>query len=489
MKQVDRLFVEEELFGRLGWFIKIRWAFLSGLVLTVIITRLFRIDLPYLKILAVGGFILAYNAALYYHHAFVARKGAPDARQTQVEANFQICADYLSLTAVIHYAGGVENPFLFLYLLHVIIGSIILSRTQVWIHGLVAYFLFLTVVILEYYEIIPHYSLRGLFLQPKHQNAWYILAVSVTLLITLVSTIYMSSTIVHSLRDREYDLMQTRSMLQNKSRDLEAANLELREKQERLVQSEKLASLGQLSAGMAHEINNPIQFIQGNMRILSEAMETILPILDRHAETNPGLKVARLDYAFFRKHILTLLEDMSAGTVRIADIVKDLKQFARADEGRLDEMVDVNEVIQSSLRLVHNKLKHYKVRSGFDPNLPRIKGNSNKVEQVVVASLINAAEALGDRPDGDIRVGTSFDPDSATVTISVSDNGPGMTEEVRRRLFDPFFTTKQRAGGTGLGLSIIYGIVRDHQGWIDVDTTLGEGTTFRYNFPAARSEG
>jgi polar amino acid transport system substrate-binding protein len=306
--------------------------------------------------------------------------------------------------------------------------------------------------------------------------------------VTILSTIYMSSTIVQNLRDREYGLMQARTMLQKKSLDLEDANRELREKQQQLLQSEKLASLGRLSAGMAHEINNPIQFIQGNMRILTEAMDCMLPVIDRHVEANPGFKVARLDYTFFRQHITTLLKDMSNGTVRIVDIVKDLKKFARAEEGSLDEMVDVNEAIRSSLRLVHNKIKRHRVVSELDPNLPKIKGNTNKVEQVIVANLINAAEALGERQDGIIKVATSKDREATRVSVCIADNGPGMTEEVKQRLFDPFFTTKQKTGGMGLGLSVAYGIIKDHQGWIDVDTKLGEGTTLQYHFPAARSK-
>mgnify|MGYP000957930911 CR=1 FL=1 len=107
---------------------------------------------------------------------------------------------------------------------------------------------------------------------------------------------------------------------------------------------------------------------------------------------------------------------------------------------------------------------------------------------VIVANLINAAEALGDRQDGIIEVTTSRDKEATRVTVCIADNGPGMTEEVKNRLFDPFFTTKQKTGGMGLGLSVAYGIIKDHQGWIDVDTKLGEGTTLQYHFPAARSK-
>jgi signal transduction histidine kinase len=486
---MNRLFIEEELFGRLGWIIRIRWAFLAGLILAVLTSRAIHIDLPYSKILSVGAIILAYNTALFIHHVLAVRRGTPDPRIAQVEANFQICADYVSLTALLHFSGGVENPFVFLYLLHVIVGSIILRRPQVLADGLFAFLLFLTVAILEYNRTIPHYTIKELVGSPGYHNVWYILFVSTTLLVTLICTIYLSSPIVQSLRTREYELIQARSMLQKKSRDLEIANRELREKQQQLVQSEKLASLGMISAGMAHEINNPIQFIQGNMRVLSEAMESILPILDRYVKDDSGFRIARLEYPFFRQHIGTLIKDMANGTVRIADIVRDLKKFARAEEGNFDEAVDVNEAVRSSLRLVHNKIKRHNVIPVLDPDLPKIKGNTNKIEQVMVANLINAAEALGERQDGIIKVETAADPAGASVSICISDNGPGMSDDVKKKLFDPFFTTKQRTGGMGLGLSVAYGIIKDHQGWVDVDTRLGEGTSLRYHFPVVGSEG
>lgn len=480
---MDRLFIEEELFDRLGWSIRIRWAFIAGLLATAGMCRLFGIALAYKQILGVGAFILAYNLGFYIRHRMIEKGGIHLPPRAQRAANRQVYLDYLSLTLVLHFAGGVENPFVFLYLLHVIIGSLMLRRPQVWAQGLLAFVLFLLVVVLEYTGVIPHYTV-GEISHGYYRNPWYILAVSMALLIMILATIYMSSTIVQNLRDREYGLLHARTMLEKKSLDLENVNLELREKQQQLVQSEKLASLGRLSAGMAHEINNPIQFIQGNMRILTEAMENILPIIDKHAEEHPDFKVARLNYPVFRQHITTLLKDMSNGTVRIADIVRDLKKFARAEEGSFNDQVDVNEAIQSSLRLVHNKIKRHKIVCELDPELPKITGSTSKIEQVIVANLINAAEALSDRQDGTIRVSTYRNPQGNLIIVSIGDNGPGMTEEVKNRLFDPFFTTKQKTGGMGLGLSVAYGIIKDHRGTIEIDTKLGEGTTLRYVFPA-----
>jgi signal transduction histidine kinase len=483
---MDPLFAEEELFERLGWIIKIRWAFLLGLLLTLITTYLFQFQLPYYKILAVGGFIFAYNLSFNLRHLVIQGRGIHNRKRIQEVSNLQISLDYISLTFIIHYAGGIENPFIFLYLLHIIIGSLMLRRQQVWAQGVFAYLLFLAIVFLEYTGMLPHYAIKGIGL--NYQDPWYILGNSMTLLVLFISTIYMSSTIMQDLRNREQGLRQARSLLQTKSLDLEEANKELREKQQQLVQSEKLVSLGRLSAGMAHEINNPIQFIQGNIRILIEAMDSMLPVMDQHVEHNPDFKVARLDYPIFRQHITTLLQDVSHGAVRIADIVRDLKKFARAEEGSFDDLVDINESVQASLRLVHNKIKRHKITSSLDPDLPKIKGSGSKIGQVIVANLINAAEAIGDRQDGAIDVQTIRENEGTQVSICISDNGPGMTDEVKKRLFDPFFTTKQKTGGMGLGLSVAYGIIKDHQGWIDIDTKLGEGTTLRYHFPAAKSK-
>jgi signal transduction histidine kinase len=483
---MDELIAEEELFGRLGWFIKIRWVFLLGFLLALLSGYLFQFHLPYYKVLAVGGCIFAYNLGFYLRHRVIEGRGIHNRKRIQEVANLQISLDYISLTFIIHYLGGVENPFIFLYLLHIIIGSLMLRRRQVLAQGVFAYLLFLAIVSLEYTGILSHYAI--IRIGANYQNPWHILGVSVTLLALVISTIYMSSTIMQDLRNREYGLKQARSMLQKKSLDLEEANKELREKQQQLVQSEKLVSLGRLSAGMAHEINNPIQFIQGNIRILSEAMDCMLPVIDRHVEQNPDFKVARLDYPIFRQHIATLLKDLSNGTVRIADIVRDLKKFARAEEGSFDDLVDINEAVQASLRLVHNKIKRHKITCALDPDLPKIKGSGSKIEQVIVANLINAAEAIGDRQDGIIDIKTIKEKGGTQISICIADNGPGMTDEVKKRLFDPFFTTKQKTGGMGLGLSVAYGIIHDHQGWIDVDTKLGEGTTLLYHFPAARSK-
>jgi len=484
----DRSLREEELLVRVGWIVKIRWLFLAVLAVTIVTGRYaFEIRFPVGKVLLVWAVILLYNVGFSLYYRFRKSGSEPDLTVSRIETYLQIGLDLLALTFLIHFTGGGENPFIYFYLFHAILASMLLPRVEVWLLGFVSYGMFLSVVALEYLEVIPHYPLEGLFTHSRHWNLPFMSVVSLGLLITLVITIYLSCSIVNSLRLREKNLVLTRNMLEKKSGELAEANAKLVERQKQLVQAEKLASMGQLVSGIAHEINNPIQFIQGNMQILREAIRDILPVLDEKEGKERGLKIARLPYPFFREQVQILLKDMADGAGRIGNIVRDLKTFARRDEGRLDEKVDVNRVVEAATRLVHNKVKRYRVEQSLAEGLPTLMGSIIQLEQVVVNTLINAAEAVEDRPDACIRIATRLEDDGRQVCLSISDNGPGMTDEVKDRLFDPFFTTKQRIGGTGLGMSITYGIIKEHGGSIEVDTRLGQGTTFHYILPVARS--
>ena len=477
---------EEELFIRIRWFIKLRWVFLVGLIFTVLITRyILNIELPLSKILSVGAVVFIYNSALYLFHRFYRFFSIESLKIIRWEANIQVGMDLISLTLLIHFSGGVENPFIAFYLFHAIIGSILLSRAEVWIHGLISLSLFISIVSLEYFGVIHHYHLKGFLNEGVYRNLFYVSAVCLALSVALFTTIYMSSSIVKRIRIREDELLLTRNILQKKSEDLKIVNIE---KQKQLIQSEKLSSLGQLVSGCAHEINNPVQFILGNMRIFDEAFADILPILDEYVEKHQDLTIARLKYSFFQEHIKVLLEDMATGAKRIRDIVMDLKAFARGDEGLMNEEVDINKVVRICRRLVHNRIKRLEVEEDLEENLHRVFGSENKLEQVVMACLINAAEALNNRSDGKIKITTRTEDNGGCISFSIADNGPGMTEEIKKQIFDPFFTTKQRSGGTGLGLSISYGIIKEHGGEITVKTKHGEGTTFVFHLPTHRED-
>ncbi len=257
--------------------------------------------------------------------------------------------------------------------------------------------------------------------------------------------------------------------------------------EKQLQQADKLASLGQLVSGIGHEINNPNQFIRGNIKIVQQALEGLLPIVDDYYKDHPDLKIARLDYDFFRQHIMILVNDMSNGSERIKRIVESLKGFARKDEGLLVDRVDINNVIEESSRLVHSQVhKFADISLDLGSDIPVFRGNAQKLEQVLINLVINASQAMADDTRGEIQISSRRDGEWAQ--IEVADNGSGMGEATVRNIFDPFFTTKRARGGTGLGLSIAFRIMEEHGGHISVNSTLGKGTTFTIRLPLARKD-
>ncbi len=482
----DVTFREQELVNLLAWFIRVRWLFLVGLGLAIFAgARVFHADFPVEKTITVALAILFYNVLLAAHHRDLRRRPVPLLSTSRMEAGVQIALDLLALTSLVHLAGGAENPFIGFYLFHAIVGSMMLSKAEAWGVGIAAFVLFVSVVLLEYAQVLPHYHVSGLWEQSRHRDAPFLVVVCLAFMVTLFSSMSITSSIVNTLRLRELQLLATQEALVKNSRDLERACATLTERQEQLVQAEKQASLGQLVAGIAHEINNPIQFIYGNMGILSEAFSDLLPLVDEQTAARPDLRIARLDYPFFRKQVPILLKDMADGAARIGAIVRDLKTFARGDEGRLDEDVDLNEAVQASLRLLHNQLRHLRVEQELHPDLPSVRGNLTKLEQVVLNTVQNAAEALGRDGRGRIRIRTNPEGRGEQVRLSIEDNGCGIPPELKDRIFDPFFTTKQRSGGTGLGLSITYGIIKQHRGRIVVESRVGAGTAFHFILPAS----
>ena len=255
-----------------------------------------------------------------------------------------------------------------------------------------------------------------------------------------------------------------------------------------LLQTDKLASLGKLVSGIAHEINNPNTFIMGNIKIIKESFDDLIPILDDLYKSQKDLKIARLKYEIFRENIPSLIEDMLNGANRIKKIVDDLRHFARKDEGLLTDAVDINDVVNNSLRLVENQIKRYSdIELHLKPDLPRITGNAQKLEQVIVNLLLNAAQAIENK-EGHIKIATKAEHNNRMIMIEVTDNGKGISDEIMKAIFDPFFTTKRDQGGTGLGLSIAYGIIKEHEGKIEVDSKPGKGTTFTINLPFTAEE-
>ena len=256
---------------------------------------------------------------------------------------------------------------------------------------------------------------------------------------------------------------------------------------QQLQQADKLASIGELVSGIGHEINNPNQFIRGNIKIVKQSLEDILPILDEYYETHSDLKIARLNYKFFRDHIMVLVNDMAHGSERIKSIVKSLRAFARKDEGLLVDTVEINTLVEETTRLVYKEVhKRSEIALELGDNLPTFQGNAQKIEQVLINLIVNASQAIPGEKRGRIKVRT-FEEDSYLV-VQVEDNGCGMNEKTMKQIFDPFFTTKRAKGGTGLGLAIAFRIIEEHGGNISVNSESENGTTFTIKIPAKSSQ-
>jgi len=252
--------------------------------------------------------------------------------------------------------------------------------------------------------------------------------------------------------------------------------------EQQLQQADKLASIGQLVSGIGHEINNPNQFIRGNIKIIQQAFDDMLPIIDEYHATHPDLKIARLKYDFFRQHIMILVNDMAHGSARIKGIVEGLKSFARKDEGELIDKVEINTIIDAAARLVHNEVhKTSDIKLNLTPGLPTFTGNVQKIEQVMINLVINASQAMPKDRRGKITVTTALE--DSNIIITVNDNGKGMGERTLKQIFDPFFTTRRARGGTGLGLPIVHRIIEEHNGMISVNSKLDGGTTFLITMP------
>lgn len=271
-------------------------------------------------------------------------------------------------------------------------------------------------------------------------------------------------------------------------------NRQLRETQAALVQSEKLASLGQLAAGMAHEINNPISYVANNMAVLRRDVASLTELLAKYglasealSQTSPDLadEIATLkrdcDLDWIQESLPRMFESSLDGLRRVRDIVKNLRDFARLDESELDEL-DLNAALRSAVEMLHHEIETKQVGVEFDlqDDLPKVNCSPAKINQVLYNLLLNAVQAS--EPDGRIVARTLADGDDSVI-VEVEDRGCGIDPKHLPRIFEPFFTTKPVGFGTGLGLAISYGIIRDHGGTIDVESELNRGSKFCVRLP------
>lgn len=275
--------------------------------------------------------------------------------------------------------------------------------------------------------------------------------------------------------------------LENRNAELANSKMALERLQAQLVHTEKMASLGQLSAGIAHELNNPAGFIYGNMDILGNYLTDLKRLLDAYDQIalppDAALLVdslkTEINYGTLSGDLGSIISDCREGSQRICDVVKNLRLFSRLDEAELKK-IDIHEGIDSTIRLLSRYYSAGRIVLRRDyAYLPQVNCYAGQLNQVWMNLLGNAAQAL--KEEGEVSVSTSIDGE--WISIAISDTGTGIAEEHVPRIFDPFFTTKPVGEGTGLGLSISYGIIERHGGEITVSSKVGSGTTFTVRIP------
>ncbi|MBN2343715.1 MAG: PAS domain S-box protein [Deltaproteobacteria bacterium] len=262
-----------------------------------------------------------------------------------------------------------------------------------------------------------------------------------------------------------------------------------RAQQEQLLQADKMISLGILVSGVAHEINNPNQFVLSHLTLLQKAWKDALPILDRYYEEHGDFKLGGTRYSKTKTRINTMYENMREGTTRITHIVNELRDYARQQPTQRQETVHLNQVVDSALSLLKNLTK--KETSAFyvtyGKHLPPFMGDYRRIEQVIINLVQNAVQALESSPR-EISIITFKETipgsHSESVVFQINDTGKGISDEDLKKITNPFFTTKRSSGGTGLGLSISANIVSSHGGKLEFASAQGEGTTVKMILPA-----
>ncbi|SBT09086.1 PAS domain-containing protein domain S-box [Candidatus Accumulibacter aalborgensis] len=298
---------------------------------------------------------------------------------------------------------------------------------------------------------------------------------------------------VTARRKAESDLRtyqaQLETLVEQRSAQLEHAS-------QRLLQSEKLASLGQLAAGVAHEINNPISFVYSNLGSLGAYVADLLAIVEANEAAELSISTPtttakttapcqKVDIEFLKEDIPTLIHESREGILRVKRIVQNLKEFSHQDSVREWQWADLHKGLDSTINMVNSEVTRTAHIAKEYGTLPEVECLPWELNQVFMNLLINAAHAMGnDYGTITVRTGTCGDE----VWVEVADTGSGIPESIRSRIFDPFFTSKPVGKGTGMGLSIAYGIIQAHHGRIELKSEMGQGTTFRVILPIKHSE-
>lgn len=443
---MEKLAPEHELIERILWLIKLRWIAVAGVSAAVLFAnQILGFSLPALPLYAITLILAAYNLIFLFAGRLIARKNpASLVRIASGIANLQISLDLACLAGLIHYSGGIENPFIFYFIFHMIIAGILLSRRASYLQATFTVALFLVVVGLEYFQVIGHYCLKGFILQDLHANKVYILGVSFVFISTLYLAVYMAVSVSDKLRQRE--------------RSLKEANLLLEEKDR--IKSEYVLRV-------SHDIKEHLAAVQSCLEPVAEQITGTLNLRQKD-----------------------LIQRAEHRTEKLMFFVRKLLEITRIKLSRQIEMADfsLKETLQDALAMVaaRAKDKGIDIESDIKVGSDTLWGAQVYIEETLANILANAVKYT---PAGG-RVVLSAREQDDSILIRISDTGIGIPEDDLPRVFEEFFRAKNAReldhDGTGLGLAIAKQVLDRHNGKIWVDSELGKGSTFNIILPKMR---
>ncbi|MCX5685584.1 MAG: ATP-binding protein [Planctomycetota bacterium] len=438
MKRENRKIRVNPLLAQLRWFIRLRWiaglAVIFGALADLQWLHLYPVDGRFAML---GAGILIYNVLLYVltrrpPARLAGLPALPSTARLITISWMQILLDLACLTLLTLWSGGIHSPLLGFYVFHMVFASLLLPRRMAY-GGASAAMLMIG-------------GGLGLTNQwPEQLHAWLILA---GWAMTLLLTVYLANQLTQSLR-------RQRRRLARQNRRISIMSRRLRNQQQAMIQHEKMVALGQMAAGIAHEIANPLA-----------SMDSMLEVMQRHPERDRPEKIG-------------LLQQQA---MRIKQIIQQMTAFAHPSQVR-GQWVGVNAVVEAAMGMVgfDPRIREVKIERHLAPQAAEVQVDSYGLEQVIVNLVLNALDAMEGVPGPHLAIRT--DCDGQWCSIAVSDNGHGIAPEHVDHLFEPFFTTKPVGKGTGLGLAISYSLVRRLGGRIDVETAVGKGSTFAVRWP------
>jgi len=455
---------EAALLMRLRVFVNMRWLAIVGVIIaTLVASQVFNIDFPTLPVYIICPLIALYNLALFYQLRRLSReKHGLVIHRARNSSNIHILLDLVALTALLHFTGGIENPFIFIYVLHIILASIALHYRVVYIVATAAIVMVSLLVGLEYAEVIPHVNLAGFADPILYQEASYILAVLVALAAILYGTTYMATAISGELRKRQRQVVQLREqLLEEKMGELEEASREVAK-----LEEEKSRFLGFLSIA-AHDLKAPLTAIQGFLWVMLGGYAGELADKQRN-----------------------MMERSSRRINELLNLISDLLDIPRIETGQIvPEMKEISlrQVIRNCLEGQRDlaKEKGVKIKVELPDKVSKIRGSSPRLQQVITNLIDNAVTYT---PEGTVTL--RVEERNNDIQVEVIDTGIGIPPEDMPQVFDDFFRASNVAvKGTGLGLSIAKRIVEAHGGEIWCESPCPEtsqGSRFAFTLPKRR---